>query len=206
MRNPLYHWTHLELKTAFGVDRLLNPSTAEEIYDVCTAMLQQHSHSARGLMEHYNVEVVCTTDDPVDSLEYHRKVKADGFGVKMLPTWRPDKAMAVENPASFREYVDRLAEVADVVIESFPDLLTALRVRHDYFASLGCRLSDHGLGGFYAEDYTEEEIEAIFKKVYGGRQLSPQEVARFKTAMLVEFAVMDHDAGVDAAVPLRCFT
>ncbi|MFG6396687.1 MAG: glucuronate isomerase [Muribaculaceae bacterium] len=195
MRNPLYHWTHLELKTAFGVDRLLNPSTAEEIYDVCTAMLQQHSHSARGLMEHYNVEVVCTTDDPVDSLEYHRKVKADGFGVKMLPTWRPDKAMAVENPASFREYVDRLAEVADVVIESFPDLLTALRVRHDYFASLGCRLSDHGLGGFYAEDYTEEEIEAIFKKVYGGRQLSPQEVARFKTAMLVEFAVMDHDAG-----------
>ena len=195
MRNPLYHWTHLELKTAFGVDRLLNPSTAEEIYDVCTAMLQQHSHSARGLMEHYNVEVVCTTDDPVDSLEYHRKVKADGFGVKMLPTWRPDKAMAVENPASFREYVDRLAEVADVVIESFPDLLTALRVRHDYFASLGCRLSDHGLGGFYAEDYTEDEIEAIFKKVYGGRQLSPQEVARFKTAMLVEFAVMDHDAG-----------
>ena len=104
MRNPLYHWTHLELKTAFGVTKLLNPSTAREIYDYCTALLQKPEYYARGLMQHYNVEVVCTTDDPVDSLEHHIKVREDGFAVKMLPTWRPDKAMAVENPAEFRAH------------------------------------------------------------------------------------------------------
>ena len=196
MCNPLYHWTHLELKTAFGVDKLLNPSTACEIYDYCSERLQQPDRSARGLMEHYNVEVVCTTDDPVDSLEHHLIIKKDdGFGVKVLPTWRPDKAMAVENPAAFKAYIDRLSEVSGVGIKGFGDVIAALQKRHDYFEQVGCRLSDHGIGGFYAEDYTSDEIDAIFRKVYGGEALSEKETAKFKSAMLVEFAVMDHDAG-----------
>lgn len=195
MRNPLYHWTHLELKTAFGVEKLLNPATAREIYDRCNAMLATPERSARGLMKHYNVEVVCTTDDPVDSLEYHIKVKNDGFGVRMLPTWRPDKAIAVENPEAFRQYIDRLAEVSGVSITSFADVVRALAVRHDFFASVGCRLSDHGLEGFYAADYTEAQADAAFRKAYSGVVLSPEETAVYKTAMLVEFGIMDHDAG-----------
>lgn len=195
MCNPLYHWTHLELKTAFGVDKLLNPSTAREIYDYCSDRLQQPDRSARGLMEHYNVEVVCTTDDPVDSLEHHLIIKDDGFGVKVLPTWRPDKAMAVENPEAFKAYIDRLSEVSGVEIKNFGDVIAALQKRHDFFEQVGCRLSDHGIGGFYAEDYTPDEIDSIFTKVYGGEALSEKETAKFKSAMLVEFAVMDHDAG-----------
>ena len=195
MRNPLYHWTHLELKTAFGVTELLNPATAKEIYEHCSAMLQQPDRTARGLMLHYNVEVVCTTDDPVDSLEYHIKVRDDGFKVKMLPTWRPDKAMATEDPAAYRAYVDSLAEVSGVKISKFADLIAALKVRHDFFATVGCRLSDHGIEEFYAEDYSPAEIEVLFDKVYGGKHLTQEETAKFKTAMLVEFAVMDHDAG-----------
>lgn len=195
MRNPLYHWTHLELKTAFGVNKLLNPSTAKEIYDHCSAMLQTPERTARGLMKHYNVEVVCTTDDPVDSLEYHIKVRDDNFGVKMLPTWRPDKAMAVEDSAAYRAYIDKLAEVSGVNITKFADVIAALQKRHDFFESVGCRLSDHGIEEFYAEDYTPAEIEAIFDKVYGGKALTAEEIAKFKTAMMVEFAIMDHDSG-----------
>lgn len=195
MRNPLYHWTHMELKTAFGIDKLLNPATAKEIYDHCNAMLASPERSARGLMKHYNVEVVCTTDDPVDSLEHHIKVKNDGFGVKMLPTWRPDKAIAVEDPVAFRAYIDRLSEVAGVAISSFEDVIRALQVRHDFFGSVGCRLSDHGLEGFYAAEYTPGQADAAFRKVYGGDVLSAEEAAVYKTAMLVEFGIMDHDAG-----------
>ena len=195
MRNPLYHWTHLELKTAFGVEKLLNPSTAREIYDHCSAMLQQPDRSARGLMLHYNVETVCTTDDPIDSLEHHTKCAKDNFGVKVLPTWRPDKAMAVENPANFKAYIDRLAEVSGVEIRCFDDVIAALQVRHDFFESVGCRLSDHGIEEFYAEDYTHGEVERLFQKVYGGTALTPEETKKYKTAMMVEFAVMDHASG-----------
>lgn len=196
MRNPLYHWTHLELKTAFGVTDLLNPATARDIYDRCSEMLQRPDMSARALMLHYNVEVVCTTDDPVDSLEYHIRTREDGFKVKMLPTWRPDMAMAVENPGKYRDYIKRLGEVAKLNIRSFADLIQALRIRHDFFASVGCRLSGHGLGAFYAEDYTDAEVEAIFNKIYlRNEELTPKEIAVFKTAMLYVFGVIDHDAG-----------
>ena len=195
MRNPLYHWTHLELKTAFGVDKLLSPATAREIYDHCSAMLQQPEYSARGLMTRYNVEVVCTTDDPIDSLEHHIKCKEDGFKCKVLPTWRPDKAMAVESPEAFKTYIDKLSEVSGVAIGSFATLLDALRVRHRFFESVGCRLSDHGIEEFYAEDYTSAEIEAIFAKVYGGNMLTEQEIIKYKSAMLVEFGIMDHESG-----------
>ena len=113
----------------------------------------------------------------------------------MLPTWRPDKAMAVESPAEYRLYIDKLAEVSGVKISKFADVIEALKVRHDFFVSVGCRLSDHGIEEFYAEDYSAAEIEAIFDKVYAGTQLGDEEIRKFKTAMLVEFAVMDHDAG-----------
>ena len=195
MRNPLYHWTHLELKTAFGINKLLKPETAREIYDECTAKLRTPEFSARGLMKHYNVEVVCTTDDPIDSLEHHLALKKEGFEIKVLPTWRPDKAMAVEIASDFRKYVEKLSEVSGVNISRFVDLIEALRKRHDFFASAGCKLSDHGLEEFYAEDYTQPEIETIFNKVYGGAELTPLEIAKFKSAMLVEGAIMDWESG-----------
>ncbi len=195
MRNPLYHWTHLELKTAFGIDKILKPETAREIYDECTAKLRTKEFSARGLMKHYNVEAVCTTDDPIDSLEYHLALKKEGFEIKVLPTWRPDKAMAIEDPKAYRAYVEKLSEVSGVSISSFADLITALRKRHDYFAEVGCKLSDHGLGEFYAADYTTSEIEAIFNKVYSGKELSKEENVKFKSAMLHEGAIMDWEKG-----------
>lgn len=195
-RNPLYHWTHLELKTAFGIDKLLNPTTAREIFDECNDKLQNDPNmTARGLMRRYNVETVCTTDDPVDSLEYHKHVRDSGFEIKMLPTWRPDKAMAVENPAEFRAYVEKLAEVSGVTINKFSDMVDALQKRHDFFEEMGCRLSDHGIEEFYAADYTDAEIDAIFDKVYGGKELTHEEIDKFKSAMMIVFGEMDYASG-----------
>jgi glucuronate isomerase len=195
MRNPLYHWTHLELRTAFGVEKLLGPATAREIYDECTAKLRTPEFSARGLMRRYGVEVVCTTDDPADSLEHHIALRNEGFEIKVLPTWRPDRAMAVEDPVAWRAYVERLSEVSGVSISRYADLREALGRRHDFFDAQGCRLSDHGTEGFYVEPYTEAETEAIFNKVYGGRTLAPDETANFRSAMMYQGALMDHAKG-----------
>ncbi|MCH5230832.1 MAG: glucuronate isomerase [Muribaculaceae bacterium] len=195
-RNPLYHWTHLELKTAFGIDKLLNPETAKEIFDACNdKLINDPNMSAKGLMRHYNVKTVCTTDDPVDSLEYHKQLRDSGFEIKVLPTWRPDKAMAVEDPKEFRDYVEKLAEVSGVTINKFADLIAALQKRHDFFEEMGCRLSDHGIEEFYASDYTDAEIEAIFDKVYSGKKLDGEEIRKFKSAMLVIFGEMDYESG-----------
>lgn len=191
MRNPLYHWTHLELQKAFGIETILKPSTAREIYDACTEKLQTPEFSARGLMRKFQVEVVCTTDDPIDSLEHHIALQKEGFEIKVLPTWRPDKAMAVENPTTYRAYVEKLSEVSGVSISTFSDLIQALQVRHDFFASVGCKLSDHGLEEFYAETYTQNKIDDLFNMVYGGAALSKAEIDVFKSAMMVEFARMD---------------
>lgn len=195
LRNPLYHWTHLELKTAFGITSLLGPDTARDIYEECNEKLKQPEYSARGLMRRYHVETVCTTDDPIDSLEYHIRTRESGFEIKMLPAWRPDKAMAVEDPVAFRSYVERLAQVSGMSISCFIDMIDALRRRHDFFAEQGCRLSDHGIEEFYDEDYTEAEIDAIFNKVYGGTSLTNLEIRKFKTAMLIIFAEMDWEKG-----------
>lgn len=195
MRNPLYHWTHLELKTCFGIDKVLNPDTAKEIFDECNAKLQLPEYSAKNLMLKYNVEAVCTTDDPIDSLEYHKQIRESGFKVKVLPTWRPDRAMAVESAAAFKTYIDTLSSVSGIRINSFKEIIEALLIRHKYFEEQGCRLSDHGMEEFYAEDYTEAEIEAIFSKVYGGTELCECEIKKFKSAMLVEFGKMDADTG-----------
>ena len=195
MRNPLYHWTHLELRRAFGVNKILNPDTAAEIFAECTEKLRTPEYSARGLMRKFNVEVVCTTDDPIDSLEHHRALQKEGFDVKVLPTWRPDKAMAVENPKAYRAYVEKLSEVSGVYINDYDDLIEALQDRHDYFAQVGCKLSDHGIEEFYADEYTLPDINEIFNKVYSGKELNRMEIIKFKSALMVEGAKMDHAKG-----------
>ena len=195
-RNPLYHWTHLELKTAFGIEKLLSPKTAREIFDECNEKLKRPEFSARGLMKHYNVECVCTTDDPVDDLHNHieyAKHKAEDDPM-MFPAWRPDRAMNIEK-ADFSMYVEQLEQVSGVEIRSFADMVDALQKRHDFFAANGCKLSDHGLEEFYDEDYTDSQIETIFAKAMRGQQLSVEEVHQFKNCFLTVMGEMDADAG-----------
>ena len=195
-RNPLYHWTHLELKSAFGITTPLNPDTAEDIYHRCNEMIATDARfTPQGLMAHYNVEVVCTTDDPADSLEWHKLAQNDsGCRVKMLPTWRPDAAMQIESP-NFVSYIHRLSAVVGRDIASFDDLLLSLQERHLYFEQMGCRLSDHGLEEFYDEPYTIAEINTIFQKALLGKSLSTYEVRQYKHAFLHTQAQMDHAAG-----------
>lgn len=195
LRNPLYHWTHLELKRFFGIEKLLSPKTAKEIWDECNAKLQTPEYSCRGIIKKANVHTICTTDDPIDSLEYHRAIKADGFETKVLPAWRPDKAMAVENTGAYNEYINKLKEAAGMNISSFEDLMAALDKRHQFFHDNGCRLSDHGIETVIAEDYTEAEIEQIFAKIRGGAELDKAEIMKFQSAMLYEFGIMDHSRG-----------
>ena len=195
MRNPLYHWTHLELSRVFGVDKILKPETAREIYDECSAKLQTPEYRGQELMKRFKVEVVCTTDDPADTLEYHQQIKDNPFGVKVLPTWRPDKAMVVEKPQQYREYIQKLSDISGIRINNYQDLLHALQKRQDFFHEMGCRISDHGLETFYAEDFTMEEVDQIFKNTLKGIQPTQEEVLKFKSAILLDFARMDHAKG-----------
>ncbi|NLX94607.1 MAG: glucuronate isomerase [Rhodopirellula sp.] len=197
LRNPLYHWTHLELKRPFGIsDRLLNAETAEGIWNECNEKLAQNDFSCRGIMRQMNVVLVCTTDDPTDTLEHHAAIAEDAeIPVRVLPTFRPDKAMSPENPEAFRDWVNRLAAASGVEIKDFRGYLSAIRRRHDFFHQRGCRLSDHGVDTLYAEDYTESQAESIFRNVLGGRRPDPKETALFKSAMLYEFAVLNHQKG-----------
>lgn len=195
LRNPLYHWAHMELRRPFGISSLLNPSTAKEIYDQTGRMLQTPEFSARNLMRKMNVELVCTTDDPADDLKHHIKAKLDGFEIKVLPTWRPDKAMAVEDPETYNDYLAKLEQVSGISISNFDDLLTALKNRHDFFHEQGCRLSDHGLETFYAEDFKEGEIKNIFDTVRSGKRVDQNMVNKFKSAMLIYFGIMDYEKG-----------
>ncbi|GAB4004191.1 glucuronate isomerase [Spirosoma migulaei] len=195
LRNPLYHWTHLELQRYFGITETLNGKNARRIYDACTEQLQSPDFSVRNLLRRMNVETVCTTDDPVDSLENHQKLANEGFEIGVLPTFRPDKAMTVEDAGVFNLYVARLEAASNISISSFNDFLTALRQRHDYFAAMGCKLSDHGLEQIYAEDYTDAEISLIFDKVRSGDELTGLEALKFKSAMLVHLAEMDWEKG-----------
>lgn len=195
MRNPLYHWTHLELHHPFGVKKILKPSTAHEIWDSCNASLNSKDFSCRGIIKKANVHTICTTDDPVDSLEYHRMIKSGDFKVKVYPAWRPDKAMAIQDPAVFNRYVDQLEAVSGISINSFESLLEAIDKRHQFFHENGCRLSDHGVETMCAEPYTLEEIKAIYLSVRSGKVPSAGDLLKFRSAMLYEFAVMDHKRG-----------
>jgi glucuronate isomerase len=195
LRNPLYHWTHIELQRYFDVHELLKPESSKKIYDDCTKKLQTKEYSVKNLLRKMRVEVVCTTDDPTDSLEYHKKIKDDGFEIKVFPAFRPDKAMYVDDVNEFNTYVMRLEKISGSGVSSFQSYLDLLKKRHDFFAAAGCAVSDHGLEFVYAEDYTDNEIEAIFNKIRGGKELSPQEILKFKSAMLEIFATWDHEKG-----------
>jgi glucuronate isomerase len=193
LRNPLYQWTHLELMRYFDIcGKLLNGETAAEIYDTCSAMLQTEPFSTRRILQRMNVKVVCTTDDPVDTLEHHHRIAQDqSFTIKVLPAFRPDKAMAVESPAAFNLWVNQMQAAADIQIDDYPSFLEAIKKRHDFFHAAGCRLSDHGIEEFYAEDYTYRAIGAIFQKVRQGHALQDPDILKFKSAMLLELARMD---------------
>ncbi|MEI7980642.1 MAG: glucuronate isomerase [Bacteroidota bacterium] len=193
LRNPLYHWTHLELQRYFGIGKLLQPSSASEIYHECTAKLREKEFSVRNLLLRMNVDLVCTTDDPVDTLEYHEKIANDGFAVRVIPAWRPDKAMAVENVISYNHYLDKLSGVSGIDIARYDDLLDALQKRQNYFHEHGCRLSDHGLEMFYIDYSPENEIRSIFANIRQGHPLDEIDILKFKSAMLYQFAVMDHE-------------
>ncbi len=195
LRNPLFHWTHLELRRFFGINKILNPSTAREIWEECNEKLNTPGYTCRNIIRKANVHSICTTDDPVDNLEHHRKIKNDGFEVAVLPAWRPDKAMMVDDPLFYNAYLDKLGEVAGLHISTFSDLIAALEKRHQFFHDNGCRLSDHGLETTYAADYTDKEIRAIFIKIRSGKALLPFEILQFKSCMLYEFGVMDHSKG-----------
>lgn len=194
LRNPLYHWTHLELKRPFCIsDRLLSPATAKGIWDECNARLGEPEFSCRGIMRQMDVRLVCTTDDPTESLEHHRAIAADrSFGIRVLPTFRPDKAMAIESPEAFNAWVARLEQAAGAEVRTLDDMRQALDARHEFFHRQGCRVSDHGLETMYAEPYTEAEVAAVFRKVRDGRPADPAEAAKFKSALLYDLAVMDH--------------
>ena len=196
LRNPLYHWTHMELKNPFGIkDKLLNPSTAKEIYETCSEMLRTPEFSVRNILRKMNVKLICTTEEPLDSLEAHRQIRADGFDIKVHTAFRPDKAMAVEDIPALNAWIDKLERVCDIDITNFASYIAAIRKRHDYFHKNGCRLSDHGIEIAYVEDYTEREIENIFSKIRTGKKLEASEGLKFKSAMMFEFALMDAERG-----------
>jgi glucuronate isomerase len=191
LRNPLYDWSHLELARYFDIFDLLGPATASSIWDRTAAQLAQPDFSARGCMLKSNVRLVCTTDDPADTLEHHLRVAREGFAVQMLPTWRPDKALAIDRPAFWNAWLDRLAAAAGVDVRTFDEFLAALQKRHDFFAAAGCVLSDYGLETVHAEAYTDAEIRSIFARVRGGGEATAAETLQFRSAMLFECGRMD---------------
>jgi glucuronate isomerase len=195
LRNPLYHWTHLELKRYFGIDELLNESSAARIWKKANAQLATPRLTTQGILKKFKVAALCTTDDPVDDLKYHRKLAAAGLATRVLPAFRPDKAMAVHLPASFNPWVKKLAAAANAEIRDFASFLDALRERHDFFHAQGCRLSDHGLNHCFA-DFCQEGVAArIFDRARRGKAATPQEQAQFGSFMMLLFGRLDAEKG-----------
>lgn len=183
--NPLYHWSHLELQRYFDCNTPLTGRTAEEIWNLCNEKLHDPALSVRGIIRQSNVRLICTTDDPIDSLEWHKKIAEDkNFDVKVLPAWRPDKAMNLEKP-DYPDYISKLEAASGISIHSFADLKEALRSRLAFFDSMGCKVSDHGLNYVMYQPAPEEEIEAIFTKRLSGIMPSPDEELKFKTAFMI---------------------
>ncbi len=192
--NPLYHWTHLELKRYFDIDTLLGPDTAEAIWSKCNERLV--ALSCRAMMQRMNVKLVCTTDDPADSLEHHRAIANDpACAVRVLPTWRPDAALGVDDPARFNAWIDRLSATSGHAIRGFDDFWAALARRHEAFHDAGCRLSDHGIETFCAEDARIEDAAAVFDRARRGDEISREDVHRYRSALLHAFARMDAARG-----------
>jgi glucuronate isomerase len=195
MRNPLYHWTHLELQRYFGIKELLSPATASLVYEKSAELLKQPDYTPVGLIKKMRVEIVCTTDDPVDSLEFHKTIREKHQDIRVLPAWRPDKLLNIDEPEKFNAYINTLASVSGIQISNVDTLLEAIDKRHHFFHQSGCRLSDHGLEIFYADEYTTSHIEAIFMKVRNGSVPAHMEVSQFRSAMLYELALMDFKRG-----------
>lgn len=195
LRNPLYHWTHLELQRYFGIHDILNEKSAPKIYEACNAMLVTPDFSVRNLLRKMNVALICTTDDPADDLEQHIQLNHEDFEIPVLPAFRPDNAMNVDNIEKFNKYVDRIEQVSNRSVATYDEYLVALKTRHDFFAQNGCAVSDHGLEEIYAEDYTAQEIQTIFSKIRGGKDVSYEDKRKFKSAMLVVFAEWDWEKG-----------
>lgn len=195
LRNPLYHWTHLELQRYFDISTILNADTAKAVYEAASEKLRSPEYSVKNLLRKMEVKVLCTTDDPTDTLEYHQKIKAGNFDIKILPAYRPDKAMNADDVTAFNAYVGKVEAAAGVSVSSYDDYLAALKKRHDYFAANGCSVSDHGLEQVYAADYTDAGIHNIFLKLRNGNAISYEENLQFKSAMLIEFAKWDHEKG-----------
>jgi glucuronate isomerase len=195
MRNPLYHWTHLELQRYFDIQDTLGPQTAKKIYDISSEKINSQEFSVRNLLRKMNVKVVCTTDDPLDSLEFHQQLREAGdFEIKVLPAFRPDKFILIDNP-NFPTYIQKLGAIVNFEIQSFDDLLKALRQRADFFASQGGQISDHGLEQIYATDFTLESADSAFKNAIAGKTLSEAEVNIFKSAILHELGKMYAELG-----------
>ena len=183
--NPLFHWSHLELQKYFGYNGVLNKKTAEEVWNLCNAKLADPSMSVRNIIKQSNVTLICTTDDPVDSLEWHKKIAEDNsFDVQVLPAWRPDKAMNIEKP-TYLDYLATLSDVSGIKVDSFASLCEALKNRMDFFASMGCSVSDHGLEYVMYAPASAETVESIFAKRLGGASITKEEEIIFKTAFMV---------------------
>ncbi|MET3879536.1 glucuronate isomerase [Chitinophaga sp. OAE865] len=195
LRNPLHHWTHLELQRYFNITDILSPASAKQIYDTCNALLQTPAYSVQNLLRSRNVSLICTTDDPADNLQYHRQLKQDGFEIPVIPAFRPDQAMNVDSPEVYNRYLGKLEETANVNIRTYDDLLQVLKDRHDVFAAHGCKVSDHGIEEIYADDFLEKDIRQIFLKIRGGQSLTLTEARQFKSALLYELALMDWKSG-----------
>jgi glucuronate isomerase len=194
--NPLFHWVQMELARPFGIHDLLGPDSARRIYDHCNALLQRPEFTTLGLLRGFKVAVVCTTDDPTDSLEHHEALAARADpDTQVYPTWRPDKALAVEDPAAWNAWVERLEHASGVSIGSFESLLAALERRHDAFHAAGCRASDHGLETLYSVPHEGREVAAVFDAVRRGQVMDEARAIAFKSALLYRLALLDHKRG-----------
>jgi glucuronate isomerase len=195
MRNPLYHWTHLELKNYFGIRKQLNEDTAQEIYEECTSRLQQEEFRTQSLLTKMNVLVACTTDDPADRLEYHLAFSKTTSGLRMFPSFRPDKCYSADDPIEYNGYLDSLSEVSKEPINSFDDLIGSLKKRADFFSELGCRSSDHGLESLYFDPVALSKAPTLFKKIRSHNRLTADEQLQLKCAVLVELGKIYHALG-----------
>ena len=195
LRNPLYHWTHLELARYFEINDILDETTAADIWARSSEMLKDDRLSAHGILERFCVSAVCTTDDPVDSLEYHRQIAASGTRTRVFPTFRPDKALRTQDPVAFNSWIDRLSSVADIEILNFTNLLDALHKRHDDFHEQGCRMSDHGLNQCYSTFCTQADAALIFDKLRGQRIITASESEQFCSFLMLFFGHLDAEKG-----------
>jgi len=195
LRNPLYHWTHLELQRYFGIDELLDEASAARVWKKANDRLATPELTTQGILKKFSVKVVCTTDDPVDNLEHHRAFAAAGHPTRMLPAYRPDKALTVNQPEGFNAWVQKLAAAADAEIATFSDFLDALKQRHDFFHAQGCRLSDHGMNQCFADFCPDKTAAAIFANARKGRAAAPAEAAQFATFMMLFFGRLDAEKG-----------